>query len=45
MSEGVFYNFIEKETPVQVFSCEFCKIFKNNVFTEYIWTTPSEMPL
>ena len=22
-------QFIKKKTPVQVFSCEFCKIFKN----------------
>ena len=28
-------NFIKKETPV--FSCEFCKIFQNNVFTEQQW--------
>ena len=25
-------NFIEKETLAQVFSCEFCKICKNNFF-------------
>ena len=25
-------NFINKETPTQVFSCEFCEIFKNTVF-------------
>ena len=24
-------NFIEKETPTQVFSCEFCEIFKNSI--------------
>ena len=23
-------NFIKKETPTQVFSCEYCKISKNN---------------
>ena len=27
------YNFIEKETLTQVFSCEFCEIFKNTFFT------------
>ena len=28
-----FYcNFIKKETMAQVFSCEFCKIFKNTFF-------------
>ena len=30
-------NVIKKETPAQVFFCEFCKIFKNNFFTEYLW--------
>ena len=25
-------NFIKKETLVQVFSCEFCEIFKNTFF-------------
>ena len=27
-------NFIKEETLTQAFSCEFCKIFKNTVFTE-----------
>ena len=34
-------NFIKKETLVQVFSCEFCEIFKDTFFTEYFWTTAS----
>ena len=25
----------------QVFSCEFCEIFKNTLFTEHLWTTAS----
>ena len=25
-------NFIKKETPTQMFSCEYCKISKNNFF-------------
>ena len=25
-------NFIKKETPTQVFSCEYCKISKKKVF-------------
>ena len=25
-------NFIKKETPTQIFSCEFCEIFKNALF-------------
>ena len=28
-----------KETLAQVFSCEFCEIFKNTFFTEHHWTT------
>ena len=35
-------NFIKKETLSQVFSCEFCKIFKNTLFTEHLRTTASE---
>ena len=34
-------NFINKKTLAQVFSCEFCEIFKNNFFTEHLWTTAS----
>ena len=34
-------NFIKKETLAQVFSFEFCKIFKNFLFTEHLWTTAS----
>ena len=26
---------------VQMFSCEFCEIFKNTFFTEHLWTTAS----
>ena len=35
-------NFIKKDTLAQVFSCEFCEIFKNTFFTEYIWMTASD---
>ena len=31
----------QKETLAQVFSCEFCKIFKSTLFTEHLWTTAS----
>ena len=34
-------NFIKKETLAQVFSCEFCEIFKNTIFTEHLRTTAS----
>ena len=36
-------NIIKKQTLAQVFSCEFCEIFKNTFFTEhtppgdYLW--------
>ena len=30
-------NFIKKETLAQVFSCEFCEIFKNTIFIEHLW--------
>ena len=26
-----------KETPAEVFSCEFCEAFKNTFFTEHLW--------
>ena len=29
-------------TPEQVFSCEFCEIFKNTFFTENVWATASQ---
>ena len=31
--------FIKKETLAKVFSCEFCKIYKNNFFTEHLCAT------
>ena len=34
-------NFISKKTVAQLFSCEFCEIFKNTFFTEHFWTTAS----
>ena len=36
------YNFIEKETLVQMFSCEFCEISKNIFFAEHLWRTTAE---
>ena len=26
-----------KETPTQVYSCEYYEIFKNSFFTEHVW--------
>ena len=34
-------SFLKKRTLAQVFSCEFCKIFKNTFFTEHFWATVS----
>ena len=34
--------YIKKETLAQMFSFEFCKIFKNTFFKEHLWTTASE---
>ena len=33
----------KKKTLAQVFSYEFCEIFKNTFFTEYLWMTVSGM--
>ena len=34
-------NFIKKETLTQVFSCQFCEIFKNTFLTEHLRVTAS----
>ena len=31
-------SFIKNETQAQVFSCEFCEIFKSTFLTEHLWT-------
>ena len=31
----------QKETPTQVFSGDYCEIFKNIFFTKHLWTTAS----
>ena len=33
--------FIEKDTPTQVFSCEFCDIFKHIFFNKHLRATAS----
>ena len=38
-------NIVKRETPAQVFSCEFCKIFKNTFFTEHLQMAASVLPL
>ena len=35
------FAFLKKEILAYVFSCEFCKIFKNTFFAEHLWITPS----
>ena len=34
-------NYIKRETPTQLFSCEFCEIFRNSFFIEHLRTTHS----
>ena len=34
-------NFVNKETLVQLFYCEFCEISKKTLFTEHVWATAS----
>ena len=42
MCEGLFLNFVLKETPIQMFSCEFCELFKNTYFVEDLQTAGYE---
>ena len=30
-------NFIKKEAPTQVFSCEYCEIFRTAFFIAHLW--------
>ena len=43
---SLFFNrpasFLKREAQVQLYSSEFCKIFKNIFFTEYLQATASE---
>ena len=32
----VVVAFYQKETPTQLFSCEYCEIFKNTYFEEHL---------
>ena len=41
MPESLFNKVAKKETLTQLFSCEFCEIFKNTFFTEQLLTTAS----
>ena len=41
LCQSLFFNKV-KETPAQVFSCEFGEISKNTLFTEHLCTTASD---
>ena len=44
MLESVFNKVLQKETPTQVFSCEYCKISKNIFFIEHLrWWSGSSI--
>ena len=45
VSESQACKFIQKETLVQVFSCELREVFKKNFFTEHLRTTAFESKL
>ena len=36
---------VKKESVAQMFSCQFCEIFKNAIFTEHIRVTTSAIVL
>ena len=38
MGKYLYRSLIKKDTPTQVFSCEFCEIFKDTYFEEHLWT-------
>ena len=39
INKVVGLHFIKKETPTQVFFCEYCEIFKNTYFEKHLQTT------
>ena len=36
------FNFVKKDTPTQVFSCEFYEFSRTPFFTEHLWITVSD---
>ena len=38
-------DFMPKKNPTQMFSCEYCKIFKNTYFKKHLRTAASELAL
>ena len=50
LRQSLFFNnvltdFIAGLSKKETFSCEFCEIFKNTFFTEYLWTSFTELLL
>ena len=43
MLEPSGLHHFKKETPTQMFSCEFCEIFKDTFLIEHLGTTASEI--
>ena len=41
--ENTYVRVLKKETVTQIFSCEFCKVYKNTFFTEHLRTTACEV--
>ena len=43
LCQSLFFNKVASLRPATwgLFSCEFCEISKNTLFTEYLWTTAS----
>ena len=37
--------FNKKDTPTQVFSCEYSKIYKSNFYIEHLWSSLAEVYL
>ena len=50
LCQSLFFNKVASLRPAtlfkkrlaQVFSCDFCEIFKDTIFTEHLWKTASE---
>ena len=42
LCQSLFFNKVDSETLAQMFSSEFCEIFKNTLFTVHLWTTASD---
>ena len=43
--QAKYYNFFKRENLTQLFSCEFCEVFKSTFFTGHLWATASVVNL